>query len=225
MMDNNLSSTHIAGAGTVAGGSYNEVTCSGSASIAADIKCKYLSGSGSVSAHGNIDCEGSVKISGAFSSHGDVKAEVFKSAGAVKIKKSLTAKEIEIAGALKVLGDMSAEEAELHGAVHIEGLLNVDKLYIRLDEGSFSSSKVGTIGGSCVTVKASRKMWKLFGKKYSILETNLIEADKVDIENTHADTVRTIDALIGDGCKIGTLEYSGEAKISEKAEVENLVRI
>ena len=224
-MDNNLSSTHISGAGTVAGGSYNEIKCSGSASISADIKCKYLSGSGSISAHGNIDCEGDIKISGAFSSHGEVKAEVFKSAGAVKIKKSLSAKEIEVAGALKVLGDMSAEEAELHGAVHVEGLLNADKLYIKLDQGSFSSSKVGTIGGSRVTVKASRKMWKLFGKKYSILETNLIEADKVELENTHADTVRTVDAIIGDGCKIGTLECSGEVKISEKAEVENLVKI
>jgi hypothetical protein len=103
--------------------------------------------------------------------------------------------------------------------------LNAEKLYIKLDSGSFSSSKVGTIGGSQVTVKASRKMWKLFGKKYSILETNLIEADKVDLENTYADTLRTVDAIIGDGCKIGTLEYSGEVKISEKAEVENLVKI
>ena len=224
-MDNNLSSTHIAGAGTVAGGSYNEIKCSGSASIAADIKCRYLSGSGSILAHGNIDCEGAVKISGAFSSHGEVKAEAFKGAGAVKIKKSLTAKEIEVSGALKVLGDVSAEEAELRGATRIEGLLNADKLYIELDQGSFSSSKIASIGGSCVKVKAHRKMWKLFGKKYSILETNLIEADKVELENTHADTVRTIDAIIGDGCKIGTLEYSGEVKISEKAEVENLVKV
>lgn len=224
-MDNNLSSVHIAGAGTVAGGSYNEVKCSGSASIAADIKCKYLSGSGSVSAHGDIDCEGDIKISGAFSSKGEVKADVFKGAGAIKIKKSLFAKEIEVAGALRVLGDMSAEDAELHGAVDVEGLLNAEKLYIKLDSGSFSSSKVSSIGGSSVTVKAGRKMWKLFGKKYSILETNLIEADKVELENTHADTVRTVDAIIGEGCKIGTLEYSGEAKISEKAEVENLVRI
>lgn len=224
-MDNNLNSVHIAGAGTVAGGSYNEVKCSGSANIAADIKCKYFSASGSASAHGDIDCEGDMKISGAFSSHGEVKAEVFKGAGAVKIKKSLSAKEIEVAGALKVLGDMSAEEAELHGAVHVEGLLNADKIHIKLDQGSFSSSKVTTIGGSQVTVKASRKMWKLFGKKYSILEADLIEADKVELENTHADTVRTVDAIIGEGCKIGTLEYSREAKISEKAEVENLVRI
>lgn len=224
-MDNNLSSVHIAGAGTVAGGNYNEVKCSGSASIAADIKCKYLSGSGQVTAHGNIDCEGDIKISGAFSSKGDVKSEVFKVAGAVKIKKSLFAKEIEVAGALKVLGDMSAEEAELHGAVDVEGLLNTEKLYIKLDQGSFSSSKVGSIGGSYVTVKAGRKMWKLFGKKYSILETNLIEADKVELENTHADTVRTVDAIIGEGCKIGTLEYSGEAKISENAEVENVVKL
>ncbi len=224
-MDNNLSSTYISGAGTVSGGNYNEVKCSGSAKISGDIRCKLLSCSGAISAHGDIDCEGDIKISGAFSSHGGVKAEVIKGAGAVKIKKSLSAKEIEVAGALKVLGDVSAEEAELHGAVHVEGLLNAEKLYIKLDQGSFSSSKVGTIGGSSVTVKASRKMWKFFGKKYSILETNLIEADKVELENTHADTVRTIDAVIGDGCKIDTLEYSGEAKISERAQVKNLVRI
>ena len=224
-MDNNLGSVHIAGAGTVAGGNYNEVRCSGSANITGDVRCTLVACSGAVKSLGNIECEGSVKIAGSFSSEGEIKADVFKAAGAVKVEKSLSARVIEVAGAFKVLGDMSAENAEIHGSVSVEGLINADELLVVLDHNSSSDSKVNTIGGSRVSVKKGKKVWRLFRRCYSCLKAGLIEADRVELENTYASTVRTIDAFIGEGCKIGTLEYSGEAKISEKAEIENIVRI
>ena len=225
VMDNNFQNAHFAGAGTVAGGNYNEVKCSGSVKITGDIKCKRFSCSGAAKAVGNIDCEGAVKTAGAFSSEGDVSAEIFEAAGAVKIAKSLNAKKIDAAGAIKILGEASAEKAEIHGSVAVEGLFNADELCLVLDHNSSSDSRISTFGGSYIKVSARRSGWRLFRRSYSLLKAGLIEADRVELENTHADTVRTIDAFIGDGCKIGTLEYSGEAKISENAQIENIVKM
>ena len=222
-MENILNNVSVSGAGTVGGGEYDRVSCSGSVKINGDIKCNSFSCAGSAKALGNIECLGKLKASGAFKSEGSVKADELSCAGAAKFEKSIEARILKISGAMSVYGDCSAESASLHGTVKIEGLLNAESIYINMD-GNNSDSKIGSIGGSVVKVD-SRKQFSWFRFHASTLETDTIEADKVELEYTEAKVVRTIDAVIGEGCKIETLEYSGNAEISDKAKVKNLVKI
>ena len=222
-MENKLNNVSVAGAGTVGGGEYDKVSGSGSVKINGDIKCNSFSCAGSAKAVGNIECAGKLKASGAFKAEGSVKADEISCAGAAKFEKSVEARILKISGATSIYGDCSAESASLHGAIKIEGLLNAESVYINMD-GNNSDSKIGSIGGSVVKVE-SRKQFSWFKFHASTLETDTIEADKVELEFTKAKIVRTIDAIIGEGCRIEALEYSGNAEISNKAKVKNLVKI
>lgn len=63
------------------------------------------------------------------------------------------------------------------------------------------------------------------GRGFASLKTTSIEADSVELENTTADTVRAVDVTLGDGCDIGTVEYSGTLTVSEKAKVGNVIKL
>ena len=222
-MENKLNNVSISGAGVVGSGEYDNVSGSGSVKINGNIKCKSFSCSGSAKALGNIECAGKLKVSGAFKAEGTIKADELSCAGAAKCEKSLEARILKISGAASVGGDCSAEKASFAGVIKINGLLNAEEIEITLD-GRNNDSEISSIGGSVVTVE-SRSNMRLFKRINSYLNTDTIEADKVELEYTKAKVVRTIDAIIGKGCRIETLEYSGNAEISNKASVKNLVKI
>lgn len=224
----NYPNTSISGAGTIGGGTYNSVSCSGSAKVNGDIVCAKFSASGAAKVTGDIECHGKISVSGAFKALGNVKGEIFKAAGAAKVMKNVNAKEIVLAGATRIGGDCEGENVEIAGAVDIDGLLNAEKITITLEANGTGNNTIGQIGGGTVVIRSrNRSTSWLFGifSRGQGLKTTLIEADRVELENTHADTVRTIDAVIGDGCEISLLEYSGEVEISDNAKVENIVKI
>lgn len=231
MSTNGYPNASVAGAGSVGGGTYNEVNICGSGKVNGDINCASFDSSGSAKVDGNLTCAGTVDVSGAFKVEGNVKCETLDGSGAVKITGNVEANDIDVSGAFSVGGDCEAEEIDIRGSVNIDGLLNAETIDLSL-ESIGGNCKVGQIGGGSVTIKprssAGGKFLFFFtknGHADSHLETTLIEADRVELENVIADTVRTIDAVIGDECEIGTLEYSGEIEISEKAKVGNIVKI
>ena len=62
-------------------------------------------------------------------------------------------------------------------------------------------------------------------KDLIFMKTTSIEADRVELECTEADIVRATDVVIGDSCRIGTVEYSGSITVSENAKVEKTVKV
>ena len=77
------------------------------------------------------------------------------------------------------------------------------------------------IGGQTITVKAKGSLVgnllkPLFKPQ---LETELIEGDKIEIENTIAKIVRGNQVRIGPNCQIGVVEYTEEYSIDKKAVV------
>ena len=58
-----------------------------------------------------------------------------------------------------------------------------------------------------------------------MLETTVIEGDLISLENTKADVVRGNDITIGDGCEIGTVEYTGKVTYSENAKIGQMTEI
>jgi len=224
-MNNQTNNVSIAGAGVINGGEYNTVKCSGAVKINGNIKCNNFSCSGSAKAEGDIICTEILKASGGVKISGALKADKIHLAGAIKSQSSIDAREIHASGALSADGDCSAENVYINGSLKIKGLLNAENIEITLEGTNGSDSSVSSIGGSSLKIK-SRSASHWFSKKLkATLITDTIEADKVELEHTKAKTVRTIDALIGEGCEIDVLEYSGSAQISNKATVKQKVKI
>ncbi len=230
MSTNSYPNASIAGAGSIGGGTYNKIDISGSGKAHGDIICADFDSSGSAKVEGNLTCSGKVDVSGAFKVVGNLSCDSLDGSGSVKITGNTDATKIDISGALSVGGDCSAEFVEITGGVSVGGLLNAENIDIIISQAV--GSKIGQIGGGSITIKSRNgsfgKVLFIFPighKNGGYLETSLIEADRVEIENVKADMIRTIDAVIGDGCEIGTLEYSGEIEISENAKVDNIVKI
>ena len=223
-MENKLPNAFFAGAGTVGSGEYNEVTCSGSAKITGDIKCNSFSCAGSAKAAGDIVCGEMMKISGSFSSNGCVKAKELRVSGATRFLKSVEATQLHVAGSFRAEENVSAEKAVIRGAASISGLLNAETVDILFERGE--GSEIGAIGGGTVIIKckASSGFRKIFKKNVAKFKVGEIEADSVELEQVAAKTVRAMNAVIGDGCEIGVLEYSDTLNVSENAKIGEIVK-
>lgn len=242
-----MNDIRISGSGTVGSGEYNEVKISGSGRICGDVKCERFAVSGSAHSAGVIECSGELSVSGSLKTDGGVKADrarisgstaiggdlcanTLKIAGSAAVSGNCTVTEASISGSIKVGGGLSAEKLVLGGKATIEGLLNAETAEITLHAGC-GCSEIGAIGGGRVTVRrhngsAVSGLVAIFGGRgFASLKTTSIEADSVELENTTADTVRAVDVTLGDGCDIGTVEYSGTLTVSEKAKVGNVIKL
>ena len=129
------------------------------------------------------------------------------------------------AGSFVADGDVEGDDVSLAGSIRIGGLLNAERLCIRLD----GNSRVGSIGGGEIRVERGREgggFLGLFRKNGSgMLSVSTIEGDKVTLENTEAETVRGREVVISSGCKIGCVEYTvslrveGDGQVAERRQV------
>lgn len=234
----------ISGSGSVSGGEYNNVKISGSGHVNGDISCRSFAASGSTKVDGNIkcddfassgsshvkgmmDCSGALASSGSLVVNGSLHVDTARCSGSLKVSDDMDAREVQLSGTASIGGGLSAEKVVISGSAKIRGLLNAEVADISVGWGN-TECDIGSIGGGSITVK--RKMGGMvFGmRKYMyciFLHTTSIEADMVEIECTEAQTVRAIDAVIGDGCNIGTVEYSGTLTVSDNATVGKTVKI
>jgi hypothetical protein len=67
--------------------------------------------------------------------------------------------------------------------------------------------------------------YKNFTSNTGIVSIQSIEGDRINIEHTRAQLVSGIDVKIGDLCVIDRVEYKNSIKISEKAVIEQVVRL
>lgn len=237
MENNNLQDMRILGAGSISEGEYNNIKIAGSCDILGNIKANSVSGSGSMFFRGNIEVE-NIKSSGSFTCQGSVisKGEI-KTSGSAEFNNNVEGKEIIINGGSKIdgnitfekmitrgscyiKGDCEGEDFSNLGEISVEGLLAADKIFI-VPEGN---SHIREIGGAEINVKAEKKKKIMFfnitigseGK----LKCNIIEGDKIHLENTKCKIVRGENITIGKGCNIERIEYTGELNIeNEKSTV------
>ncbi len=229
----------ISGASTMPGGDYGTVSisgigkiegnlraetmkCSGSAKVNGNVTAQHISCSGKSSLHGTVTAQ-SIRISGVLKAEGEVQTEELSVSGCAKLERSCRCRLLKVAGTLTSDKDVEAEEAYLSGAVKIEGLLNAEKIQMTAD----CLSKINEIGCSELVVRRedrgllNRLLTRCTG---NVVQVNSIEADRVDITDTHADLVRGRDVTIGQGCKIRRVEYSGSCHAQEGT-VEELVKL
>lgn len=243
----------ISGSGSIGGGEYASVRCSGSAKINGNIKCESIRASGACHALGDIDCEHEAHFSGSFSCDGSTRAESLScsgscrlgsfsggdisASGACRVNGDIKCKSLRASGSFRCAGSAECDRAELSGAFEINGSLNADESVLTLDRTCNSS--VESIVGEKITVK--KYGGGSDGSEISILgiikikrgglsssgrlASTLIEGDEISLVGTKAETVRGNNVFIGAGCDIGTVEYSGTLTTDGDPKIGKSVKI
>lgn len=215
----------ISGAGKIKGNlRCASLHCSGAAKIQGDVDCTgEIRSSGAGKVEGSAQCE-SLSSSGAFSVGAGLTVRTLASgSGSLQITGQLTADEIRSTGSLdagcvhcrafsnsgfcKVSGDLEAESAVLTGATEIGGLLNAETVEISANR----AVHIRAIGGSSIRIlrKDASAFFGLFRAGSGCARVGSIEGDEIELEAVEAEIVRGRNVHIGEGCRIGCVEYSG----------------
>ena len=215
----------ISGAGKIQGNlRCARLHCSGAAKILGDVDCTgEIRSSGAGKVEGSAQCE-SLSSSGAFSvSSGLTVRTLVSSSGSVQAAQQLTADEIRSTGCLeagrvhcraftssgscRISGDLEAETAVLTGAAEIGGLLNAETVEISANR----AVHIHAIGGSSIRIlrKDAAAFLALFRTTPGCAKIGSIEGDDIELAYVETEIVRGRDVRIGEGCRIGCVEYSG----------------
>ncbi|MBQ5791712.1 MAG: polymer-forming cytoskeletal protein [Clostridia bacterium] len=207
--------------------------CTGSVECTEDF---HASGSGHIDGDikaNDIHCSGSLHIGGSAEA-----TTSLRSSGSGHIAKNcISHGALHASGSFSVGGEVEAEKVEFSGVVNCEGLVNAEE--IRMNLGLRNPSRVGALGGSCIVVEYTRHGideeggFYLFGLRFGRVKSSAekkgtilrvresIEGDEITLEGVETPLVVGKNVRIGEGCRIGTVRYSGVLEVSENATVEN----
>ncbi|NHM30956.1 polymer-forming cytoskeletal protein [Neobacillus terrae] len=229
----------VNGFGASNGGQFNHVTLNGFSTVNSDVDCVEFKSNGFGTVNGNVKSEqfkvnGKAKFKGTIESQslfidgtakidGNLHAEHVKISGKISVGGRIKSDEINIKGTLTVEEDCEAEIFSAEAQFNIGGLLNADEIKVQI----YGTCKVKEIGGQIIIVKHKGSFFDSIIKPLftAQLETDLIEGDKIDLENTIAKVVRGNQVRIGRNCQIGLVEYSEDFEQDKKAIVNKSVKI
>ncbi|WP_066074428.1 polymer-forming cytoskeletal protein [Neobacillus soli] len=224
----------INGFGASNGGTFNIVTLNGRGTVNSDLDCIEFECNGSGVVNGNVISE-KAKVSGHARFKGNLDSQKLTIDGSAKIDNNLYVKHLKVSGKASVGGKVKGEEIKVKGTFtvgedceaeifkadsqfSIGGLLNAEQIDIKI----YGECKAKEIGGQTITVKqkGSSFIGTLFKPLFKTqLETELIEGDKIELENTIAKVVRGNLVKIGANCQIGMVEYREEFSKEKNAVV------
>jgi cytoskeletal protein CcmA (bactofilin family) len=230
----------INGFGASNGGVFNRVVLNGKGTVNTDIECNDFECNGTGNVKGSLHSK-TAKISGNAKFGGNINSSLLSIEGRTKIEEAINVKRLKVSGHASIGGSLKGEEMKVKGRIivggdceadvfkgecqfTIGGLLNADNVDIRL----FGECRVQEIGGQSIVVR--QKGPSLFASLFkpffqTFLETDLIEGDHIEIENTNAKVVRGNNVTIGDNCKIGIVEYTGAFKQAKNTIVKESRKI
>ncbi|MGG3467326.1 polymer-forming cytoskeletal protein [Neobacillus pocheonensis] len=227
----------INGLGSSNGGQFNVVTLNGRGTINNDLECHEFDCNGSGVINGNLRAA-EARVNGNAKFKGTVETGKLKVDGTAKFEKNLLVKDLRVSGKVSVGGSVRSEDIKLRGFLTvgedceaeifkgeyrftIGGLLNADEVDIKI----YGECKAKEIGGQTITVRQHKGSFigALFKPIFKAqLETDLIEGDKIDLENTIAKVVRGNQVRIGANCQIGVVEYTEEFSQDKNAVVNDV---
>lgn len=228
----------INGFGSSNGGSFNTFTINGRGTVNGDVNCIEFDCNGSGTINGNV-----VADQAKFNGHGKIKGNFESQSlmidGTAGITNNLIVKKLKVSGKANVGGKIKSDELKVKGRLTVEedceaetfkaesqftigGLLNADLIDITI----FADCKAKEIGGQTILIKQKNSLLGFF-KPFirTQLETECIEGDKIEIENTKAGIVRGNQVTIGANCEIEIVEYSGEFTMDDNSIVKDIRKI
>ena len=201
----------ISGMASLKGGTYGNVSISGSGKVNGDMDVEKMSVSGTVSIDGNLDAN-KINISGNSKVNGYVKSD-----------------EIVLAGAFKCTSKVECEIFNCNGTFDVRDMLNAESIKVEVS-GRCSVSEIG-----CQSIQVKKGSSKgflkgIFGnKKVGIsdpkLVVDIIEGDDIEVENIIAKIVRGKNVTIGEGCDIQVVEYMENISINDKSNIREKNKI
>ncbi|AWB46203.1 hypothetical protein DCC85_19910 [Paenibacillus sp. CAA11] len=207
-------SLKITGSGSASGGVYKNIKVMGDAVIQGDVICDLMKLMGDMEIKGSLNAE-DIKVMG------DLMIVPWpipeNAAEQMGQHPLLKGESVKITGELEVLGDCHAEDLRVRGSLQISGMLSGEEIDIRLH----GISKVREIGGSHITVKSrsSVPLVDMVSSGRRELKSELIEGDKVYLENTEAAVVRGGHVSLGPGCRVDLVEYRHTLELAKGASV------
>ncbi|MDF2724396.1 MAG: yhbF [Paenibacillus sp.] len=210
----------INGIGSASAGQYDRVDVQGVGTINGDIFSNSVKASGHLKARGSIathrlECDGTLRIDG------NLQADEATINGTVKVGGSLSGDKLDMNGLIKIGDDCEMDFCAVKGGFTVGGLLNAGQLELDI----LTRCQAREIGGETIRVrKASSSKWSqlvnwLVPAYSTELHVNTVEGDYLDLEVTTAEVVRGNRIIIGKGCVIGRVEYSGELTVLPGAKV------
>ncbi|MFS0862676.1 polymer-forming cytoskeletal protein [Fredinandcohnia sp. 179-A 10B2 NHS] len=229
----------INGMGSSSGGSFNKVSINGKGTVNGNVECNEFRLNGSGTVNGNLKGSNG-HISGSGNIEGQIEFEEFlidgsgtiqdnafvkkmKISGKGSVGGNLEGEEVRIKGKAKIGGDCEADVFKGEGAFSIGGLLNADLIDIII-VGECRAKEIG--GQNIKVIQKPKGLLQLFKSVYpTSLRVDTVEADEIEIENTHAKMVRGNNVIIGPDCEIEVVEYSGTYKQDSSAKVKETRKI
>lgn len=208
----------INGMGNASGGVFHQVEINGRGKVDANLTCHTFR------CHGQADVDGDVQateteINGVLHIAGNLKTDNIKVSGKAEIKGNLFGENMRFEGTVTAEGDCEAEVFFSRGKFNLNGLLNAGEIKIDM----FGHCKVKEIGGDAIHIWRRHKnfpmIMRLFNPLGSQLSADTIEGNDIHLEFTHAKVVRGHHVTIGQGCKIGRVEYRETFHKVQKAQV------
>ena len=208
-----MSNLILNGRTTAPGGTFEEVSIDGLPTIVGDLSCDMMKADGVGKLRGNLTVKGKADIDGVFNVYGNMDVEDLDLDGTFKVFGDLNAERMEVEGLLKVSRNVTAENIKLTGFVSIKETLNAGSLDITF----YNSPNVKEVVGGRIYIRR--------GSTTRRFRAELIEGDEISIEWSIAGTVRGDSVTIGEGCKIGRVEYRSDLDIHPKAVVKERVKL
>ncbi|MCG7408191.1 polymer-forming cytoskeletal protein [Paenibacillus sp. ACRRX] len=235
----------IMGSSTASGGIYNKVSIMGDGEVTGDIDCHKFSCSGSavifgntiaeeMSVQGTLNAKGSletrkISVQGEANAQGSVLVQEASINGMFNVGESLRAERLKIRGGVSIKGNCEVERLDTNGCFNIDGMLNVGNLDAKVNWACSAKE----IGGEKITVRKGSSIGnvlKFIPALFKVmpdarLTADIIEGDDIELEHTTADVVRGNHVRIGEGCRIGRVEYRHHYTQHENSTVESAIQV
>ena len=215
----------INGTGASNGGQFNLVKLNGIGKVNTDLECSGFECNGTGTLKGNLKSI-AARVSGTGRFAGTIESEKLTVEGTAKIRQNLFVKKLNISGKVDVEGSVKCEDIQLHGSLivgkdcdaetlkgkyrlTVGGLLNVGEADLEIYGPCYAKE----IGGQ--TIRIRQHKGSIIGTLFkpllkTRLETDLIEGDTIELEQTTAKMVRGTHVRIGPNCQLDVVEYTEE---------------
>ncbi len=220
-MTDELFDAKINGEGAVAGGTYGVITLNGAGTVTGDVVCRELRMSGAGRCRGAVKAD-IVTVNGACTFDGPVQAGEFAVNGSADVHAGVGAGVLRIRGSITADGGIHARDIDLKGDLRVGAGVQADRLF---GEGRFAVRDALAVGdvdlrphgrSSAADVTCDRMILRAPEGVSAVLSAFVdreltvtsVVGGELQLINTVASLVRGARVTLGDGCRVGRVEYS-----------------
>lgn len=200
----------------------------GDIDIIGNISCNSINIMGDIESKKGVISKASIQIMGDGVFGGIINGKDIKIMGDIEECESIIGEKINIYGDVRVLKDIEGDKISIKGDVYCDGLVNGDEVYIT----THGSHKIKEIGGRVIRVSDDMNKGRSFSRLFSIgdkfgsgLKCECIEGDDIMLKNSNVNIIRGHNIILGSGCVIEYVEYSGKLTLLDDAIVKEEIKL